>query len=139
MCVGGGGVGVPVFMTCGSQATFAKSMSFACRTLRRDVLGGGSVSHLARVYSARTVAGSAYYHESVGNGLLGRPQLCRKLGITSARRTNTSSYSCSLLPSVATSFFSTKIEGNGSDKAFGPIERTPIPEGDDEVCNSCCQ
>ncbi len=126
-------------MACGSQATFAKSMSFACGALRRDVLGGGSVSRLARVYSARTMAGSAYCHESVGNGLLGRPQLCRKLGITSSRRTKTSSYSCSLLPSAATSFFSTKIERNGSDKAFGPIEKTPIPEGADEVRNSCCQ
>ncbi len=128
-----------MFMAYHSQATFAKSMSFVCGALRRDVLGAGSVSRLARVYSARMVTGSAYYHESVGNRLLGRPELCRKLGITPSRRTNTSPYSRSLLPSAATSFFSTKVEGNGSDKAFGPIDRTPIPEGADEACNSCCQ
>ncbi len=115
-------------------------MSFACGVLRRDVLGSGSVSRLARAYSARVVADSAYCHESVGNGPLGRrSQLYKQLG-KMPWSTNISSYSCSLfLPSTATSLFSTKIGRNGSDEAFGPIERTPVPEGADEVCSRCCQ
>ncbi len=126
-----------MFLACGSQVTFAKSMSFACLALRRDVLGGGSVFRLAWVYSTRAVAGSAFCHESIGNGPLGRLQMSRQQGITSSRCTNTTSYSSSLLPSSVTSFLSTKIGGNGSDEAFGPIERTPVPEEADEVCSSC--